>query len=80
MTGQPERDPAKQLVTAKMLVALFESQLTEYHDMSEHDRTTTDRGRDLTDRLPGLHQGHTQCTQRAQALEDHITRTTHHTP
>lgn len=80
MTGQPEREPAKQIVTAKMLVALFEAQLTEYHDMSEHDRQHTDRGRDLTDRLPGLHQGRTQWTQRAEALEDHIARTTHHTP
>lgn len=79
MTGQPERDPAKQLVTAKMLLALFEAQLTEYQDMSEHDREHTDRGRDLTERLPGLRQGHTQWVTRAQALEDHIALTTHHT-
>lgn len=80
MITAPERDPAKQLVTARMLVAMFEAQLTEYDQMNDHDREHTDRGRDLTDRLPGLRQGHTQWTQRVQALEDHIARTTHHTP
>ncbi|MFF7681481.1 hypothetical protein ACFZA2_01880 [Microbacterium sp. NPDC007973] len=80
MSTAPERDPAKQLVTARMLVAMFESQLTEYADMSDHDREHTDRGRDLTERLPGLRQGHTQWVARAQALEDHIAHTTHHTP
>lgn len=78
MNTQPERDPAKQLVTAKMLVAMFEAQLTEYDDMSEHDREHTERGQDLTQRLPGLHQGHTQWTERVKHLEDHIAHTTHH--
>lgn len=73
-----ERDPAKQLVTAKMLVALFEAQLTEHADMSDHDREHTERGQDLTQRLPGLHQGHTHWTQRVKDLEHHITHTTHH--
>jgi hypothetical protein len=80
VSAQPERDPAKQLVTAKMLVAMFEAQLTEYADMSEHERTHTERGQDLTTRLPGLHQGHTQWTQRVQTLEDHIALTTPPTP
>lgn len=80
MTTQSERDAAKQLVTARMLVAMFETQLTEYDQMNDHDREHPDRGRDLTDRLPGLRQGHTQWTQRVQDLEDHIAHTTPHTP
>lgn len=76
MNATTERDPAKQLVTATMLVAMFEAQLTEYDQMSDHDREHTARGQDLTQRLPGLHQGHTQWTQRVKDLEDHITHTT----
>lgn len=80
MTTPIERDPAKQLVTAKILLAMFEAQLTEYDNMSDHDRATTPRGQDLTGRLPGLRQGHTQWTERVQVLEDHIAQTTPHTP
>jgi FtsZ-binding cell division protein ZapB len=80
MTPSTERDPAKQLVTAKILLAMFEAQLTEYDNMSDHDREHTERGQDLTARLPGLRQGHTQWAERTRLLQDHIAQTTPHTP
>lgn len=65
----PDRDPAKQLVTAKMLVAMFETQITEYDGMNREQRRTTARGKDLTARIRGLHEGHAKWAARVTELE-----------
>lgn len=67
-----DRDPRRALLTASTLVALFENQLTEYARMSEAERRSTPRGRDLTDRLPGLRQGHDKWVRRRAALIEQI--------
>lgn len=67
-----ERDPKRQLVTARMLLALFENQLAEYDRMDREQRRSTPRGRDLTARLPGLKSGQATWARRVAALETQI--------
>lgn len=67
-----ERDPKKQLVTARMLLALFENQLAEYDGMNRDQRRRTPRGRDLTARLPGLREGRAKWERTVATLETQI--------
>lgn len=66
------RDPKKQLVTARMLLALFDNQLAEYDAMNRDQRRRTPRGQDLTARLPGLREGRATWARRVAALETQI--------
>lgn len=65
MTG---RTATAQLTTARILIAQFEAQITEYETMNWEARRTP-RGRDLAQRLPGLRDGLTTWRARAQKLE-----------
>lgn len=56
MTTDIGRHPASQLTTAMLLVAQFEAQIAE-HDTMTREQRRTPRGRDLTSRIDGLHQG-----------------------
>ncbi len=78
MTGPPERDPAKQLVTAKTLVARFRNPA---HRVPRHERARPSHHGQRTRphrATPRLRQGHTQWTQRAQGPRR--PHRTHHTP
>ena len=66
-----ERTPAAQLATARLLIAQFETQLTEHAAMNREQRRTP-RGRDLTRRLPDLRQGLATWQARATELETRI--------
>ena len=67
-----ERDPKNQLVTARMLLALFENQLAEYDAMNREQRRRTPRGQDLTARLHGLKEGRATWARKVAALETQI--------
>lgn len=61
-----------QLSTARLLVAQFELQLTEWDNMGAKRRKRTVRGRDLASRLDGLRAGHAKWVARASDLEARI--------
>lgn len=67
-----DRDPRRALLTAATLVALFENQLNEYARMSDAEKRSTPRGRDLTGRLPALREGHSKWVKRRDALREQI--------
>ena len=67
-----ERDPKRQLVTARMILALFDNQLAEYDRMNRDQRRSTPRGRDLTARLHGLKEGRAAWARKVAALETQI--------
>lgn len=64
-----ERDPRKQLVTARAVLALFENQIAEYDAMNREQRRQTPRGRDLSNRHAELIAGHKTWTARVAHLE-----------
>lgn len=66
-----ERSPQAQLTTARLLIAQFTAQITEYEAMNREQRRTP-RGRDLTSRIDGLHQGLRTWETRAAELEAQI--------
>lgn len=72
MNTTPDRDPRKQLVTARMVLALFDNQLSEYDRMNREQRRSTPRGRELTARLHGLKQGRATWARKVAALETQI--------
>ncbi|GAB2519583.1 hypothetical protein [Paramicrobacterium agarici] len=65
------RGPKQELSTARMLLAQFTAQIQEFESMNREARRT-ERGRDLTNRIDGLRQGHQTWTDRVAELEKQI--------
>ncbi|WP_437582714.1 hypothetical protein ACSAGD_10635 [Paramicrobacterium sp. CJ85] len=65
------RDTKAQLATARMLLAQFNTQIQEFEGMNREARRTA-RGRDLTNRIDGLRQGHQTWTERVAELEKQV--------
>lgn len=68
MIVRSERPVAKQLWTAKFLLAQFEVQLAEYAAMNRESRRTP-RGRDLAARHNDLQAGRTTWAAKVEELE-----------
>lgn len=72
MKVRTERTAEAQLVTARLLLAQFDQQLTEWAHMSPSRRTRTVRGRDLRARLDGLKDGQAKWSARVAELEQQV--------
>lgn len=67
-----ERTPQAQLTTARLLLAQFEEQITEWRHMSPQRRRRTVRGKDLTARMDGLKAGRERWAARVAELEAQV--------
>ncbi|MGB3413621.1 MAG: hypothetical protein WBA28_02785 [Microbacteriaceae bacterium] len=60
-----------QLTTAKMILAQFITQISEYEAMNREQRRSP-KGRAFAERMDGLREGHDQWADRVRILEQQI--------